>query len=377
MTQNSDLDQARLLFKQSKRDEARNVLIKAVHTDPRDVDAWFGLSFCVDDPGQKRDCLERVLRLAPDHLKARVSLQKLLIGEENLPDIPPEIPPTVEPDLQDLQDGHAVIEHAENQNAPVKKTNDELIHSIEQMEQKGQPGKKAGESTYRTAKKWRTTLLIFGIVVEIVLLIIGTFLMLNKPTGHNSKLVLALFFGFIFVFICGMILIDKLGDRWDKFRRGAKAEELVGEILKNLPPDYVVLNDIQLGYGNIDHFVIGKNGSMYMIETKSHKGKVTVENEQIRINNKRTEKDFLKQCLRNAYDVRDEIASILGVNLTVTPVLVFTAAFVPYEAKIKNIIIMNKKTLLKFILSGKEQPNRAKIWEKRGIIQEFLYRPRW
>jgi hypothetical protein len=202
-------------------------------------------------------------------------------------------------------------------------------------------------------------------------------ILLSKNTFHNNGLVIPLTFGAVVIFIIGIVYINKYGDLWDKFKFGAKAEELVGEILDNLPKDYLVLNDIQLGYGNIDHFVIGKNGCMYMIETKAHRGKVTIEGDQIRVNNKRTEKEFIKQTKLNTYNVRDEIASILGVSLNVTPVLVFTNAYVPYKANIKGVFIMNKKTLLKFILSGKEQQNREIIWKKRGSIQEFLYRPRW
>jgi hypothetical protein len=114
-----------------------------------------------------------------------------------------------------------------------------------------------------------------------------------------------------------------------------------------------------------------------MIETKSHKGKVAVEGDNLRINNKRTEKDYIKQTQRNAFNVRDEIMSILGISLNVTPVLVFTNAYFSPIPKIKGVFILNKKTLLKFILSGKEQPNHVLVWEKRGLIQEFLYHPRW
>ncbi len=134
-------------------------------------------------------------------------------------------------------------------------------------------------------------------------------------------------------FFTRLITINKYANRWQAYWRGAIAEEFVGKILENLPQDYLVLNDIQLGYGNIDHFVIGKNGCLYMIETKSHRGKVTIEGDQIRINNKRTEKEFIKQTHRNAYDVRDEIASILGVSLNVTPVLVFTNAFCSIQSE--------------------------------------------
>ena len=67
MSEISELDKARLLFKENKPVEARNVLINAVRNDPKNPDIWFGLSYCLDDAEQKKDCLERVLMLSPSH----------------------------------------------------------------------------------------------------------------------------------------------------------------------------------------------------------------------------------------------------------------------------------------------------------------------
>ena len=379
MTAESELENARQLFGQGNRDEARKVLINAVRKAPRNTDIWFGLSFCVDDPQQKKDCLEKTLRLSPNHSKAKVLLEQLLIGEDDLKETT-VITAKKEPIKSDSTINVLLPTRATQPKSPeqIPEQQDHgLIEKIEEDKAETELSKKAGESTFRLAKKWRKRGIIFGIFLELLLLAIIVLILLSKNTFHNTSLVFPLVLGSIIIFIIGIIFINKYGNLWDQFKFGAKAEELIGEILINLPPDYLVLNDIQLGYGNIDHFVIGKNGCLYMIETKSHRGKVVIEGDNLRINNKRTEKDFIKQTQRNSFDVRDEIASILGVSLNVTPVLVFTNAYVPFRAKIKEVFIMNKKTLLKFILSGKEQQNHEVIWKKRKSIQEFLYRPRW
>ncbi len=380
MPAESELEKARLLFGQGHRDEARVVLIKAVRNDPRNPDVWFGLSYCVDDPQQKKDCLEKVLRLAPAHPKAKVVLEHLLIGDEDLKDTPvftaKEQPVKTDSTIDLVLPTRATRPPSPDQ-IPEQQLDRGLIDKIEGGKTEIQISKKAGESTFKLANKWRRIGLSIGLTILIVTIIYFVLDLLNRTTFHNSSLLLPLLAGFIIVSTIALLSMNKFADLWQDYRQGAVAEEFVGKIFENLSQDYVVLNDIQLGYGNIDHFVFGKNGCMYMIETKSHRGKVTIEGDQIRINNKRTEKDFIKQTQRNAYDIRDEIASILGVSLHVTPVLVFTNAYVPYKANIKGVFIMNKKTLLKFILSGKEQQNHEVIWKKRGLIQEFLYRPRW
>lgn len=381
MPAESDLEKARLLFKQGNRPEAREVLIKAVRTDPRNPDLWFGLSFCVDDPEQKKDCLEKVLRLSPNHPKARGLLEQFLIGEENLQVTPQDLTGGIKPVMPAVTKESGVTDWVAQQDLkshkPDKQKDELLINELEEAEADLPTTKKAGESTHLMANKWRRIGIVSGISLIIVLIAIMVLFQLNKTIYHNMNLVIPLFCGFIIVFIFTWVIVNKFIDRWRDYRHGAIAEEFVGKILENLSQDYLVLNDIQLGYGNVDHFVLGKNGCMYMIETKSHRGKVSIEGDNVRVNNKPTEKDFIKQTKRNAFNIRDEIESILGVSLGVTPVLVFTNASVPYTPNNTGVIILNKRTLLKFILSGKEQQNREVIWKKRGLIQEFLYRPRW
>jgi hypothetical protein len=65
------------LLKEGKRAEARVVLIDAITQSPRDELGWFLLSFAVTDPGQQKDCLERVLRINPGNSNARSRLEKL------------------------------------------------------------------------------------------------------------------------------------------------------------------------------------------------------------------------------------------------------------------------------------------------------------
>ncbi len=56
---------------------------------------------------------------------------------------------------------------------------------------------------------------------------------------------------------------------------GAKGEEAVASVLaRKLPDSYVVINDVVLSKGNIDHVVVGPNG-VFCIETKRYGGKLS------------------------------------------------------------------------------------------------------
>ena len=48
--------------------------------DPKNVDAWLWMAEAVDDPQQKKDCLQRVLRLDPENSAARANLERLEPG---------------------------------------------------------------------------------------------------------------------------------------------------------------------------------------------------------------------------------------------------------------------------------------------------------
>jgi hypothetical protein len=155
--------------------------------------------------------------------------------------------------------------------------------------------------------------------------------------------------------------------------RGALGEEKIDTLLEGLSDDYLVLNDIESPNGNIDHLVIGKNSGIFLLETKAHGGKVEVNGETFYVNGKLPEKDFISQTLRNTYWLREEISHIVGSKPWITPIIVFTNAFVPQTNPIKNVSIINKKYLLSTISSlNKVNPVNTQIWEQRERINNQL-----
>lgn len=69
--------------------------------------------------------------------------------------------------------------------------------------------------------------------------------------------------------------IDRQAKIARQYEQGAIGEEKVGQILSGLNDEYVVMHDWKSPYGNIDHIVYGKLGTIFMLETKLHYGNVS------------------------------------------------------------------------------------------------------
>jgi tetratricopeptide (TPR) repeat protein len=67
-------------LKAGERERARQLLAQAVRANPRSEQAWLFLAGAVSDPDQRRSCLERVLKLNPEHTIARKALGSLKSG---------------------------------------------------------------------------------------------------------------------------------------------------------------------------------------------------------------------------------------------------------------------------------------------------------
>ena len=71
------------------RAQARRDLLTLLKTNSRDERAWYLMSIVVDDPQQKRDCLQRVLQINPNNADAQKQLAKLAPASSTPPAAPP------------------------------------------------------------------------------------------------------------------------------------------------------------------------------------------------------------------------------------------------------------------------------------------------
>lgn len=162
---------------------------------------------------------------------------------------------------------------------------------------------------------------------------------------------------------------------WEGFAaKGAKAEEQIGDILDGLPGEWEWLHDVNKEYGNIDHLGFRKDGAVFLIETKSHDGKITQQEEQLRRNGQLFEKNFITQTHRNVLWVKKIIKARLGFEPQwVCAVIVFSNAYVERHLKIKGVAIVNVSFLPEWI---RRQPGNPKVaavlWPKIEILKNEL-----
>ncbi len=229
--------------------------------------------------------------------------------------------------------------------------------------------KAGGGSTFDMAEKRRKTMITIAIIGVIVFLII-LFMLNNIQTLGIGGIGALVLLGLLRIFP-GILdgLLGKKQKEEKRAIRGAKAEVQIDSLLSGLSEDYFVMNDINCPFGNIDHVVLSKNGAIFLIETKSHYGKVTFQDNSIYLNGHLPEKDFISQTLKNTYWLRERITEITGVKAWVFPIIVFTNAFVPFSNPIKGIIVVNQKFLLQKItsISNCSTANRI-LWEKKDNI---------
>ena len=126
--------------------------------------------------------------------------------------------------------------------------------------------------------------------------------------------------------------------------RGAKAEERVAEKMSELPEGFTVFHDLLFPGFNIDHVVVGLSG-IYLIETKSHRGRLTNTGDQLLIDGNPPEKDFIKQTWSQAYQLKDFLKAATGQEVSVKPILCFSAAYVQTRQPVKGVAVINSKFL--------------------------------
>jgi hypothetical protein len=223
----------------------------------------------------------------------------------------------------------------------------------------------AGQSVRELANKRHIiSIVLFGLAILIPLLWINNI-------NNIAKLGLP---GVIFLIIIGKLGMEILGKKalYAKKRardadRGAEAEEKVAERLNALPDGYFGFHDISFDGFNVDHIVVGPGG-IFVVETKSHRGKLTARGDALLLNNKPPMKDFLNQAWSQTFEVRDLLKEHLSKELPVKPVLCFSRAFVQVRRPVKGIAVTNIKYLNDYLLKQR----RVLDEEDLKLVVEFL-----
>lgn len=128
--------------------------------------------------------------------------------------------------------------------------------------------------------------------------------------------------------------------RTARFFVGARGEERVSGILRELPDRYHVFNDFVAGGLHVDHVVVGPAG-VFAVETKYWRGRVTVEEGCVLVDGRLPTRSPLDQVRREAHRVRQTLEK-LGWDGAVTPILVFASdTFQAHIAEVQGTVIIN------------------------------------
>jgi hypothetical protein len=157
---------------------------------------------------------------------------------------------------------------------------------------------------------------------------------------------------------------------------GAKAEEDVAALLESFcRTGHVLMHDVESAYGNIDHIVLTQSGNIFLIETKGHGGKASLEGQVILVNGRPAEKDFIKQTLSNTYWLKSRLDQITGQDVWINSLIVFANAFVAKPYRAKGITIINKRFLIETLEQMDRKSKTSKLWlhadEIKASLQEL------
>ena len=120
----------------------------------------------------------------------------------------------------------------------------------------------------------------------------------------------------------------------------------------------------------IEHVVIGRKVGVFLIKTETFSGKVVVDGNTLRINDKIPEQDFIAMTLQKTNWLMDEISPIVGSTPWITPVVVFTNALISPTKPVKGVHIIHKKYLLNTLQrANKHHAVNALIWEQKEAIK--------
>ncbi|BAW97340.1 hypothetical protein NIES970_22910 [[Synechococcus] sp. NIES-970] len=208
--------------------------------------------------------------------------------------------------------------------------------------------KPAGQNVRRLAfqrrvQSWRA----FGAAVGLPILVVFMFPVLAIGLGFIAAIVIVAIaaFGALGFIFRGL-------DLWQAANRavqGARAEEKVAEILKELEPkgwafEYGMRLDH--GLGDADVICVSPQQKTYVIDVKSHKGTIIFQDHRLCRRMGRTiypfKKDFLQIVMKQALQVRERKKLDF-----VTPLLVFTRAQLAVShKKIRGVYVIAQADLV-------------------------------
>ena len=160
-----------------------------------------------------------------------------------------------------------------------------------------------------------------------------------------------LLFGGLFVFalLATIVLWWKGLRRVESFFKGARGEEHVADLLAGLPADYHVFHDFAAGMSHVDHVVVGPTG-IFSVETKSWRGSVTLEDNEIILNGHLPDRAPVRQAAREAVAVQSALRRAGWTAGEVKPVVCFASdTFSDTQSAVGGVMVLNAEVAVGWI----------------------------
>jgi len=338
-------------YKAGDKKAAAQLLYQYLQSHPEDPGAWYGYSKCFNNLETRKQCLEKTIGLDPAFQKAKDELEEI-IAQLNTTAL-----------MTESTDKFSV-NYYEAENPQPRQEPDPYTQQVLTT-------RRMANELSEKKHKYENAFWVLWVFV-IVLGIVGIFNPKNSP----------LLLGIIGFTILVRIVAPRFFDKYDatkkkqrQYEKGARGEETIVDLLSTLGPDFAVWHDVMTRYGNIDHIVLAKNGTLFMIETKANSGTVDASQGTLLLNGRRPPKDMIAQCVRNTYSLKETIENAFGQTIWVQPILVFTNAFVHSGKPIKGVKVINKKYLVENIRANSAKTGQDSwLWGKKLELTSILER---
>ena len=128
----------------------------------------------------------------------------------------------------------------------------------------------------------------------------------------------------------------------------------VPELLSGLPEGYEFFSSILYDRNEIDHVVFSGKQGLFLINSAKEKGTVSYNGTHMLINRK-TRSDIIKNGLKDAFWLKSIIREQIGVDVFITPVVVFEKAKVKVTQPIIGVVVVETGGLVDTILNAPER----------------------
>ncbi len=166
--------------------------------------------------------------------------------------------------------------------------------------------------------------------------------------------------------------IDELETEHVNLCKAAHGENSVATILKGLPDEFRVINDITTPFGNLDHVVVGPTG-VFFLDTKNWRGVVSADGQgELLCNGNRLDKPHVGQFAARVLAIKDKVKALAEVDPYFQALLVFTSAHVDaHWGTTQSVLCIPDDQLFDCIVLSKSR-KRLKPEDINKIARSFL-----